>query len=53
MLEKKMQSVGIEYQTSERLDKLVKAGIQSAPVLEVEEGQYLPFKEAWNWVNKQ
>ena len=52
MLEKKLQSEGVEYTTSEDLDKLIRAGHQSAPMLEVE-GQFLNFKEAWNWVNKK
>lgn len=53
MLEKNLQKKGIEYHTSEDLDKLVRAGFQSAPVLEVEEGKLLNFKDAWSWLNQK
>lgn len=52
MLEKNLQMKGIEYHTSENLDKLIRAGFQSAPVLEVEEGKFLNFKDAWCWISK-
>lgn len=53
MLEKNLQKKGIVYHTSENLDKLVRAGFQSAPVLEIEEGKFLNFKDAWSWVNQK
>ena len=37
-LEKNLQKKGIPYTTSENLDKLVRAGFSSAPMLEVAEG---------------
>ena len=53
MLEKKMQQMGIEYTETENLDELVRAGYSSAPMLKIENGEYLNFKEAWNWVSKK
>ena len=53
MLEKKMQQMGIEYTETENLDELVRAGYSSAPMLKTEGGEYLNFKEAWNWVSKK
>ena len=52
-LEKNIKKKGIPYTTSENLDKLVRAGFSSAPMLEVAEGQFLNFKEAWGWINQQ
>ena len=53
MLEKKMQQMGIEYTESENLDELVRAGYSSAPMIKTDDGKYLNFKEAWNWVSKK
>lgn len=53
MLEKNLQKKGIDYHTSEDLDKLVRVGFQSAPVLEIEEGKFLNFKDAWSWVSQK
>lgn len=53
MLEKKMQQMGIEYTESENLDELIRAGYSSAPMIKTDDGEYLNFKEAWNWVSKK
>ena len=53
MLEKKMQQKGIEYTETEKLDELIRAGYSSAPMIKTDEGEYLNFKEAWDWVNKK
>ena len=53
VVEKKLNMAGIEYTTSEDIQKLVRLGYSSAPILELEDNTMLKFKEACHWVDEQ
>lgn len=53
ILEKKLNIAGVDYSASEKLDKLIRAGYSSAPMLELEDGSFLNFKEACKWADSQ
>ena len=52
ILQKKLDSKGIQFDISEDVDFMIEKGFTSAPVLEVD-GEFLQFKEANDWINGQ
>ena len=53
VVEKKLNMAGIEFNTSQDIQKLVRLGYSSAPILEIEDGTMLKFKDACHWVDAQ
>lgn len=53
ILEKKLNMSNVDYLSSEKIDELVRAGYQTAPMLKLEDGTYLKFKEACRWADQQ
>ena len=51
VLERKLNDKKIEYETIDDIDTMTKIGIQSAPVLKVND-KTLRFAEALRWVNQ-
>lgn len=49
VLERQFDKMGVNYTLSEDTDKLVRAGYQMAPMVELEDGTFLNFKEAFAW----
>lgn len=52
ILEKKLQASGIEYTTSEDVQKMLELGFKSAPVLVVDDKPPYSFKDACAWVDE-
>ena len=51
VLEKKLDSAGIEYNIDNNVDKMLEMGISNVPVLDVD-GDMLTFKQAIDWINE-
>lgn len=52
VLKTKLQQKGIDFQECRDIDEILRRGIQSVPVLEVE-GKLLDFSEALKYVNER
>ena len=52
VLETKLKQKNIEYIEINDMDEILKLGVSSVPVLEVD-GKLMLFKAANDWVNKQ
>lgn len=52
VLEKKLQSAGIDYVEVNDVDVMVSKGLLSAPNLEVD-GKMMDFVQATNWIKEQ
>jgi hypothetical protein len=50
VLEKKLDMKNINYQKVTDMEEIMKMGIMSSPVLEVD-NKFMPFAEAISWVN--
>lgn len=51
VLEKKLDKKGIKYNKVESMSEILDTGIQSAPTLELDNGERLTFEKAIKWVN--
>lgn len=52
VLEKKLDSKGIQYEVNESKEEMIALGIKSAPVLKIDD-RLMKFSEAVKWVNEQ
>lgn len=52
VLKRKLDMKGIEYDTIEDIEKMKELGIQSVPVLKIND-ELLFFEKAIKWVNEQ
>lgn len=52
VLEKKLNEKNVKFLTKNDKKELIKLGFYNLPVLEVEEGQFMNFKEAMNWIEE-
>lgn len=50
-LKEKLASKNINYNTSNDFDKLINAGFETLPVLEISENKFLNFSEAIKHIN--
>jgi glutaredoxin len=50
ILEKKLDAKNINYKKVTDVEEIMKMGIMSSPVLEVD-NEFMPFTEAISWVN--
>ena len=53
VLEKKLKEKNIEFTTEKDKKTLIKLGFYHLPVLEVEKGQFMNFKEAVKWIEEK
>ena len=52
-LEKKLNENNIQYNVCKDTDLMVSLGMTSMPILQIEDGTFLNFKEAVKWINDQ
>ena len=52
ILEAKLASKGIEFETETDITVMEKLGIEMVPILELEKGNLLPYGDAIKWVNE-
>ena len=52
-LEMKLNKKKIEYDICDDQNKMKQLGFTAAPMLQIEDGTYLPFAAAVKWVNSQ
>lgn len=52
-LEMKLNKKNIEYTICDDEAEMKRLGFKAAPILQVDEGKYLPFTDAIKWVNAQ
>ena len=52
-LEKKLNENNIPYSVCKDMDLMASLGMTSMPVLQIEDGTFLNFKEAVKWINDQ
>lgn len=52
VLEKKLDSAGVEYEINNNVDDILKLGIPTVPILSVNDN-LLTFNDAIKWVNDQ
>ena len=52
VLEKKIDRLQIEYNVCEDVDRMIELGFTAAPVLETDDGKFLTFEEAFDYVSK-
>lgn len=50
ILKNKLDQLGIDYEESSDVSKLLSAGFRQAPVLEKDDGELLSFKDALEYV---
>lgn len=50
ILKNKLDQLGIEYEESSDVSKLLSAGFREAPVLEKDDGELLSFKNALEYI---
>ena len=50
ILKNKLDQLGIDYEESSNVSKLLDAGFRQAPVLEKDDGERLSFKDALEYV---
>lgn len=50
VLRKKMEMMGIEFEETHDIDKLIELGYQQLPILCVGENEYLVFKDALEYI---
>lgn len=51
VLERKLGAKNIEYETVKDIEVMKKLGIDTVPVLELNDGSLLKFSEAVKWIN--
>ena len=52
VLEKKLELAGFEFTICDDMDKIVAAGMKSAPGLQIDDNPVMNFKEAINWIKE-
>lgn len=52
-LEDKLNNYNIPYDVCKDIDLMASLGMTSMPVLQIEDGTFLNFKEAVKWINDQ
>lgn len=50
-LEKKLQDKNIAYATCKDTNKMAELGMSHMPVLQIEDGSFLSFKQAMKWAD--
>lgn len=50
-LEDKLNDCGISYVICRDEDKMVELGMTAMPILQIDDGSFLSFKEAMKWAN--
>lgn len=51
VLGKKLTQKGLTYKEIDDVSKISELGITAVPTLSIEDGKYMNFKEAVNWIN--